>query len=138
ADLRDSVGRPDAPVLVDQEGGRVARLKAPSWRVPPAPAGFGALARRDPAAAERAVGLNVRAIAADLTAVGIDIVALPVLDLGLPGMSDVIGDRAFSDDPATVARLGRAAATAALDSGLLPIIKHLPGHGRSTVDSHQA
>ena len=135
-DLRDAVGR-DVPILVDQEGGRVQRLKPPNWPRDPAAAAFGALARSDPGTAERAVRLMSAAIAADLAAHGITGNAYPVLDLAFAGTSDVIGDRAYSDDPAVVVRLGRAAAEAMLDGGVMPIVKHLPGHGRSLVDSHQ-
>lgn len=135
--LRETVGRADAPVLIDQEGGRVQRLKPPHWPKHPAPARFGALAAADPAAAETAVRLNARAIAATLAAAGIDVDAMPVLDLAIPGADAVIGDRAFADDPALVARLGRAACAGLLEGGVLPIIKHLPGHGRALADSHK-
>jgi beta-N-acetylhexosaminidase len=136
ADLRQSVGRPDAPVLVDQEGGRVQRLKPPQWRAAPAPARFGELARGDLPAAVEAVRLNARLIGAELAELGIDMVCAPSLDLRHPGMHDVIGDRAFSDDPEIVVALGRAAMGGFCDAGVMPIIKHMPGHGRSSVDSH--
>jgi len=106
--LRDAVGR-DRPVLVDQEGGRVQRLKPPHWRAAPPAGRFGELAARDPAGAALAVRLNARLIGAELAAVGIDTVCAPSLDLRLPGAHQVIGDRAFSADPAVVAALGRAA-----------------------------
>jgi beta-N-acetylhexosaminidase len=136
ADLRQAVDRPDAPVLVDQEGGRVQRLKPPQWRAAPAPGRFGELARFDLSAAIEAVQLNARLIGAELAELGIDMVCAPSLDLRQPGMHDVIGDRAFSDDPETVVALGRAAIGGFRDAGVLPIIKHMPGHGRSSVDSH--
>jgi len=136
AALRHSVGREDAPVLVDQEGGRVQRLKPPQWRAAPAPGRFGELAAKDPAEAAEAVRLNARLIAGELVAVGIDTVGAPSLDLRLPGAHQVIGDRAFSGDPEIVAALGRAACEGFLSAGVTPIIKHLPGHGRSQVDSH--
>jgi beta-N-acetylhexosaminidase len=138
ADLRDAVGR-KAPVMIDQEGGRVARLRPPHWPAFPAAGRFGALASLDMDAAEEAARANATAIALTVGAAGIDIVAAPVLDLDLPGADrTVVGDRAFSGDPAVVARLGRAVAEGLLDGGALPVIKHLPGHGRSKVDSHFA
>jgi len=138
ADLRDAVGR-KAPVMIDQEGGRVARLRPPHWPAFPAAGRFGALAVIDPDAAEEAVRANAAAIALTVGAAGIDVVAAPVLDLDLPGADrTVVGDRAFSGDPAVVARLGRAMAEGLLDGGAMPVIKHLPGHGRSRVDSHFA
>lgn len=136
ADLRDAVGR-SAPVMIDQEGGRVARLRPPHWPTFPAAGRFGALAALDMAAAEEAVRANATAIALTTGAAGIDIVAAPVLDLDVPGADrTVVGDRSFSGDPVVVARLGRAMAEGLLDGGALPVIKHLPGHGRSRVDSH--
>src|SRR5271154_5676431 len=110
AEFRESVGRADAPVLVDQEGGRVQRLGPPHWRAAPAAARFGALASRNQAKAAEAARLNARLLAGELAAVGIDTVCAPVLDLRFPGAHDVIGDRAFAGDPAIVAVLGRAAA----------------------------
>jgi beta-N-acetylhexosaminidase len=136
AALRQSVGREDAPVLVDQEGGRVQRLKPPKWRAAPAPGRFGELAAKDPAKALEAVRLNARLIAGELVAAGIDTVGAPSLDLRLPGAHQVIGDRAFAADPEIVTALGRAACEGFLSAGVTPVIKHLPGHGRSQVDSH--
>jgi len=136
--LRESVGRADAPILVDQEGGRVQRLRPPYWRAAPAAARFGELARRDRSAAEEAVRLNARLIGAELAALGIDTVCAPVLDLRHPGAHDVIGDRAFSGDPEVVIALGRAACAGFTEAGVTPVIKHLPGHGRSAVDSHSS
>jgi beta-N-acetylhexosaminidase len=135
AELRDSVGRADAPVLIDQEGGRVARLRPPNWNAYPAPARIAALP--DPLAAE-AVSLGARLIADDLAALGITVDAIPVLDLPVPGADAVIGDRAYGSEPERVARLGRAVCEGALAGGVLPIIKHIPGHGRALVDSHRA
>jgi beta-N-acetylhexosaminidase len=134
AELRDTVGRADAPVLIDQEGGRVARLRPPNWNAYPAPARIAALP--DPLAAE-AVSLGARLIADDLAALGITIDAIPVLDLPVPGADAVIGDRAYGSEPERVARLGRAVCQGALAGGVLPIIKHIPGHGRALVDSHR-
>ena len=138
ADLRSAVDRPDAPVLVDQEGGRVIRMGAPHWRKPPAAGAIGALAERDRAAGRRAAWLNARLIAVDLRHVGIDVCCLPVLDMQFAGASSVVGDRAFSADAEIVAELGRAAAEGLLAGGVLPAIKHMPGHGRATSDSHHA
>ena len=135
AEMRDSVGRTDAPVLIDQEGGRVQRLQPPHWRKYPAPARIAALP--DPHA-EEAARLGARLIADDLAALGIDVDALPVLDLPVSGADPVIGDRAYGSDPERVARLGRGACEGLLAGGVLPTIKHIPGHGRAQVDSHRA
>jgi beta-N-acetylhexosaminidase len=138
AALRETVGRADAPVLIDQEGGRVQRLRPPGWPQDPPAGRFGRLAQRRPDLAEEAVRLQAAATAADLRALGVTANAVPVLDLQRPGASDVVGDRAFSGDPEVVARLGRAVCEAHLAAGVLPIVKHLPGHGRAPVDSHVA
>jgi beta-N-acetylhexosaminidase len=135
ADLRESVGRA-APVLIDQEGGRVARLKPPHWRERPAAARFGAIA--DPEKAREAVYLGARLIAHDLTALGINVDCLPVLDVPVSGAHDIIGDRAFGRDPATVIGLGKAQIEGLLEGGVLPVMKHIPGHGRAGADSHLA
>jgi beta-N-acetylhexosaminidase len=136
AALREAALRPDAFVLIDQEGGRVARLAPPHWRRPPAGEAFDLLAGRDLEAAERASYLNARLIAADLVALGIDVDCYPVLDLRVAGADAVIGNRALGAQPEQVARLGRAGCEGLLDGGVLPILKHLPGHGRTTSDSH--
>jgi beta-N-acetylhexosaminidase len=135
AELREVVGRADAPVLIDQEGGRVARLRPPHWPAYPAAARIAALP--DPFAAE-AASLGARLIADDLAAVGISVDAIPVLDLPIPGADAVIGDRAYGSEPERVALLGRAVCEGALAGGVLPIIKHIPGHGRALIDSHRA
>jgi beta-N-acetylhexosaminidase len=134
--LRDSVGRNDAPVLIDQEGGRVQRLRPPHWRDAPAALRFGDLYAADPQAACAAARLNARLIAADLQPLGIDVDCLPVLDLPSDGAHDVISDRAFGGEPARIAELGRAVCEGLLEGGVLPVAKHIPGHGRATVDSH--
>lgn len=134
--LRASVSHRPAPVLIDQEGGRVARLKAPHWRHPPAMRRFGELYARDPAQAERALYLNVRLIAMDLAALGIDVDCLPLLDIPIEGAHEIIGDRAFAADPDIIIRLGRVVNDALLAGGVLPIMKHIPGHGRARSDSH--
>lgn len=131
AALRACVGRPDAPVFVDQEGGRVQRLGPPHW--PPYPPGaiYGLM---EPQEARR----GARLIAADLRAVGITANCAPVLDVPAEGASDVIGDRALAADPQRVAVLGRAAVEGYLAGGVLPVVKHIPGHGRGNADSHRA
>ena len=134
--LRGAVGRDDAPVLIDQEGGRVARLRPPEWRAAPAPAAFGALDRAAPEAAIEAVRLNAKLIAADLADLGITVNCAPVLDVASPGMHEAIGDRAYADGADVVARLGRACAEGLLEGGVLPALKHLPGHGRAGADTH--
>jgi beta-N-acetylhexosaminidase len=136
AALRDCVGRPQAPVLIDQEGGRVTRLKAPHWRTPPAAGRLGALARRDPGLAREAAWTAARLVAADLYALGITVDCAPVLDVPAPGAHGIIGDRAFAPSPQLVAELGRAFCEGLLAGGVLPVIKHIPGHGRAAADSH--
>lgn len=138
AALRATVGRDDAPVLIDQEGGRVARLGPPHWRAAPPPARFGVLAAHDPDRAREAVRLNARLLAAELAGLGITVDCAPVLDLPAPGAHDVIGDRAFGRDPALAAALGRAFCEGMLEGGIIPVVKHVPGHGRAAVDSHHA
>jgi beta-N-acetylhexosaminidase len=131
--LRDSIGRADAPVLIDQEGGRVARLRPPHWRIYPSAAQVAELP--DPAA-EEAARLGARLIADDLSRLGITVDCLPVLDLPVAGADPVIGDRAYGPDPDRVERLARAVCEGLLEGGVLPILKHIPGHGRARVDSH--
>ena len=134
--LRETVDDPVAPILIDQEGGRVARLKPPHWHARPAAARFGALHDRDPETAREATYLNARLIAHDLAALGINVDCLPVLDVPVRGAHDVIGDRAFARDPATVIDLGRAQIEGLMEGGVLPVMKHIPGHGRAGADSH--
>jgi len=138
AALREVVGRPDAPILIDQEGGRVQRLKPPHWRQAPPAETFGRLAARDLPAARRAVYLNHRLLASELVDIGVSVDCAPVADLRHAGAHDVIGDRAFGADPLLVADLCRVACEGFLDGGILPIVKHLPGHGRALQDSHHA
>ena len=135
AALRDSVGRADAPVLIDQEGGRVARLKPPHWPTYPSAAGIAALGG---GRAAEAAWTAARLIADDLSALGITVDCLPVLDVPVMGADNVIGDRAYGHSPDLVVLLGRAAAEGLLAGGVLPVMKHMPGHGRALVDSHHA
>ena len=138
AHFRELVGRADAPVFIDQEGGRVQRIREPITQRYPSGAAIGALYRRDPAAGKRAARAMSRLHAADLLPLGITADCLPVLDVPVEGAHDVIGDRAYGHDPVTVAILGREAAEGLLEGGVLPVIKHIPGHGRAFSDSHKA
>jgi beta-N-acetylhexosaminidase len=137
-DLRALVGRADAPILIDQEGGRVQRLQPPAWRAAPPMARFADLAERDEAAAIEAAWLNGRLFAAELAGLGISVDCAPVLDVPQPGADPIIGDRACGRTPEQVALIGQALASGLLDGGVLPVIKHIPGHGRASVDSHLA
>ena len=134
--LRETVGA--APVLIDQEGGRVARLRPPHWRDRPPAARFGLLHAQNPDAGREATYLNARLIAHDLASLGINVDCLPVLDVPAPGAHDIIGDRAFAADPATIIELGKAQIEGLMDGGVLPVMKHIPGHGRAGADSHLA
>lgn len=136
ASVRRVLGTPHRAVLVDQEGGRVARLKGNHFRHPPAAGRFGQLWDRDPAAAVRAAFLNARLMAHDLAGVGIDVDCAPVCDLAVEGAHGVIGDRAFHRHPRVVAVLARATARGLLEGGVQPVMKHIPGHGRARSDSH--
>lgn len=138
ARFRDIVGRTDAPVFIDQEGGRVQRIRQPIAPNYPSGAVLGALYRKDRAQGLHMARLMSRLHAADLLPLGIDADCLPVLDVPVPGAHDVIGDRAYGHDAKSVAEMGRAAAEGLLEGGVLPVIKHIPGHGRSLVDSHKA
>ena len=138
AHFRSIVGRRDAPVFIDQEGGRVQRIREPITRRYPTGAALGALYARDKTVGMQAARMMSRLHAADLLPLGINADCLPVLDVPQPGAHDVIGDRAYGHDPQTVADMGLAAAKGLLDGGVLPVIKHIPGHGRAMVDSHHA
>jgi beta-N-acetylhexosaminidase len=135
-DFRRSVGRADAPVLIDQEGGRVQRMAAPHWPSYPPGAVYGRLYDQDPVAGIAAARLGARLIATDLAAVGINVDCLPLADLRLPGADAVIGDRAYGATPEKVAALAAAVAEGLMQGGVLPVLKHIPGHGRATADSH--
>ena len=128
----------DEPVLIliDQEGGKVERLKPPHWESQPPARFYGDLYQRDPQAARRAVHEGAHAIARALNALGIHVNCMPVLDVPIAGADDVIGSRAYSEDPHIVADLGAAAIAGLKAGGVLPVIKHLPGHGRAKTDSH--
>jgi beta-N-acetylhexosaminidase len=133
--FRDAVGW-EAPVLVDQEGGRVQRLGPPHWPVYPPGATYGALYDRDAETGTAAARLAGRLIASDLRAIGVDVDCLPIADVPVPGGDPVIGDRAYGTDPDKVASIAAAIAQGLLAGGVLPVVKHLPGHGRATADSH--
>ncbi|HKN29073.1 MAG TPA: beta-N-acetylhexosaminidase [Roseiarcus sp.] len=132
--FRECVGRADAPVLVDQEGGRVQRMGPPHWRAYPAAASIEA--GLPPSDAETAACLIAQLIADDLREAGITVDCAPVLDVAEPGTHAAIGSRAYSKRPGRVAAMGRAFATGLLAGGVLPVVKHMPGHGRARSDSH--
>lgn len=136
--LRDISGRSNVPILIDQEGGRVARMRAPNWPEFPAGAVFDALYDRAPASAIEAARTNARALAAMLVECGINVDCLPLLDVRQPGASDVIGDRALGSEPMRVAALGRAILSGLQAGGVVGVVKHMPGHGRALLDTHKA
>jgi beta-N-acetylhexosaminidase len=136
--LRETVGDGHAPVLIDQEGGAVMRLGPPHWHSRPSAARFGELYSESAERAREAAYLNARLIASDLSDLGINVNCTPVLDVPIAGADPVIGDRAFSSEPAIVIDLGRSVMEGMLDGGVLPVMKHVPGHGRATSDSHKA
>lgn len=136
-ELRDLDGRANLPILIDQEGGRVARMKSPEWPDFPSGAAFDALYERAPASAIEAARLNAMALASMLSEVGITVDCLPLLDVRQPGASDIIGDRALGSEPMRVAALGRAILSGLQDGGVVGIVKHIPGHGRALLDSHK-
>jgi len=138
AALRETIGDPSTPVLIDQEGGRVARLKPPHWKERPAALRFAELHNAAPEEAREAVYLNARLIAQDLTALGINVDCVPVLDVPVEGAHDIIGDRAYGTDPSVIIDLGRAVIEGMIEGGVLPVMKHIPGHGRAAADSHLA
>lgn len=135
-ELRATVDRADAPVLIDQEGGRVQRLGPPHWRRYPPGRAYGELPANDPLLRREITRLGARLLAYDLAALGINVDCVPVLDVPVEGAHDVIGDRAYAKTPAGVALLGRAACEGLIAGGVLPVIKHIPGHGRAMADSH--
>jgi len=135
--LRELHGRPDLPILIDQEGGRVARMQPPEWPAFPRAEEFAALYDLAPSSAIEAARVNARALALTLRAAGINVNCLPVLDVRQPGASDIIGDRALGAEPMQVAALGRAVLDGMASAGVVGVVKHMPGHGRALVDSHK-
>lgn len=135
-DLRSCVTHRPAPVLIDQEGGRVTRLSEGHWRKPPAGALFGELFKASPQKALRAIYLNYRLIAHDLHELGIDVDCAPLLDTRVEKADEIVGDRAFSTDPKVVTELGRGVIAGLHKGGVLSVIKHLPTHGPAGADSH--
>jgi beta-N-acetylhexosaminidase len=134
--MRELLGRENAPILVDQEGGRVQRLRAPNWKARPAAGSFGSISRQNPRAARDLAYDNARVMAAELCDLGINVDCTPCVDVPVEGAHNIIGDRAFANDPWVVASLGQAVIDGMTDSGVLPVIKHIPGHGRARADSH--
>src|SRR5436309_4572014 len=136
--MRDAVGRADAPVLIDQEGGRVQRLGPPHWPAYPPGAHYGQIYDRDPEEGLAAARLGARLIASDLAALGITVDCLPLADVPVSEADPVIGNRAYGTTPEKVAAIAAAIAEGLMAGGVLPVLKHLPGHGRATADSHLA
>jgi beta-N-acetylhexosaminidase len=134
--LRDAAGEPNAPILIDQEGGRVQRLGPPHWPVYPAGAVFGALYDIERALGLKAAHLSARLIAADLAALGLTVDCLPLADVPVAGADAVIGNRAYGTEPSKVAAIARAVTDGLEEGGILPVLKHIPGHGRATADTH--
>src|SRR5215510_14083908 len=132
-----ATGRPTL-IFIDQEGGRVRRLRPPNWPDFPAPGKYGALYKRDPELGVEACWLHHRLIAAELEPMGIRADCAPVADLRHPGMHDIVGDRSFGETPEQVSALARAALDGLAAGGVAGVIKHMPGHGRAEVDSHDA
>lgn len=135
-EMRDAAGAPDAPVLIDQEGGRVQRLGPPHWPVYPPGAVFSTLYDTDSALGLTAARLSARLIAADLADLGITVDCLPLADVPVAGADAVIGNRAYGTEPGKVAAIARAVTEGLEQGGVLPVLKHIPGHGRATADTH--
>jgi beta-N-acetylhexosaminidase len=135
-ELREAIGNPEAPVLIDQEGGRVQRLGPPHWPVYPPGAVFGVLYDIDPALGLTAARLSARLMAADLTELGVTVDCLPLADVPVAGADAVIGNRAYGTEPGKVAAIARAVTDGLEQGGILPVLKHIPGHGRATADTH--
>jgi beta-N-acetylhexosaminidase len=136
-EMRSIVARENVPILLDQEGGRVVRLKPPHWRIPPAAARFGRLYGIDHTAGHDAAYLNSRLLAEELLELGITVNCTPCIDVPQSGSHRVIGDRAYGPDPETIVQLANAVCQGLLEGGVLPVVKHIPGHGRAKVDSHE-
>ncbi|MCL6683334.1 beta-N-acetylhexosaminidase [Sphingomonas alba] len=130
-------GRPDLPILIDQEGGRVARMQPPVWPAFPKAEAFANLYNLAPSSAIEAARVNARALALMLRGVGVNVNCLPVLDVLQPGATDIVGDRSLGGDPMQVAALGRAVLDGMASAGVVGVVKHMPGHGRALVDSHK-
>jgi beta-N-acetylhexosaminidase len=137
-ELRSLIGDADAPILIDQEGGRVQRFGPPHWPLYPPGAAFGRLYDLDPALGLTAARLSARLIADDLISTGVTVDCLPLADVPVAGANAVIGDRAYGTEPGKVAAIARAVTEGLEDGGILPVLKHIPGHGRATADTHFA
>lgn len=137
ASLRDLHGRADLPILIDQEGGRVMRMKPPVWPSLPAGGAFEKLYQAAPSSAIEAARMNARAIGLMLSAHGINVNCIPNLDVRQPDADKVVGDRAYGTEPMQVAAIGRAVLDGLASAGVVGVVKHMPGHGRATVDSHK-
>jgi len=136
--LREAADDPDAPIFIDQEGGRVRRLRPPLVPDYPAGAAYGAVYARNPADGLRAAWIGARLIAHDLTDLGITGNCVPIVDVRQPYADEIIGDRAYGETPEPVAEIGRSVSQGTLAGGALPVVKHIPGHGRARMDSHKA
>jgi beta-N-acetylhexosaminidase len=134
--LRDLEGHDEVPILIDQEGGRVARMRPPEWQSFPPGEAFDRLYQLAPSSAIEAARVNARALGLMLNEVGINIDCLPMLDVRQPGANDIVGDRALGSEPMQVASLGKAILDGLGSAGVLGVIKHIPGHGRALADSH--
>jgi beta-N-acetylhexosaminidase len=137
ASLRDLHGRGDLPILIDQEGGRVMRMKPPEWPSLPAGGAFEKLYNTAPSSAIEAARMNARAIGLMLVAHGINVNCAPMLDVRQPDADQIMGDRAYGTEPMQVAAIGRAVLDGLASAGVIGVVKHIPGHGRATVDSHK-
>jgi beta-N-acetylhexosaminidase len=135
--LREVSGRPEVPILIDQEGGRVARMRPPEWPAFPAGEAFDRLYQFAPSSAIEAARSNARALGLMLNEVGVNVDCLPMLDVRQPGATDIVGDRALGSDPMQVSALGRAILEGLHSAGVLGVVKHMPGHGLALVDSHK-
>jgi beta-N-acetylhexosaminidase len=135
--LREVSGRPEVPILIDQEGGRVSRMRPPEWPAFPPGEAFDRLYQLAPSSAIEAARSNARALGLMLNEVGVNVDCLPMLDVRQPGATDIVGDRALGSDPMQVSALGRAILDGLHSAGVLGVIKHMPGHGRALVDSHK-
>ena len=135
-ELREELGEPQAPVLIDQEGGRVQRFGPPHWPIYPAGAVFGRLYDIDPSLGLIAARLSARLIAADLGELGVNVDCLPLADVPIAGADAVIGNRAYGTEPSKVAAIARAVTEGLERGGVLPVLKHIPGHGRANADTH--